>query len=261
MSERSARAYPLIAETVVFGLASLWMVLGISRLFADFRHPEYTLRWAAGTEILFLGKMGLVLCLSHLSKAYFQETAPVRLHLQDYVTVARGFAVSCMGGFIFLPNTPEGLQWVPCLLYLSGIAGDILDGYLARNFGGPTRFGAILDSEFDSAATLLGAVLAIISGRLPLWYMAVGLAHYIFFAGIWWRKRSGLPVNQLPASNCRRVIGGASSLFLALGISPALPPETIRLLSLPFMFLVMVSFISDWHSITRVARQARKIAT
>lgn len=251
VAERSVPINSFVYEAALLSMCSLWIIFAAHSVFAFFWHPDYAFRWAAASELIFFSKMGFVFYLRCHWKSNAGEMVPARLHFQDYVTIARGFAISCMGGFIFIPKPPEILAWVPCFLYLIGIAGDFLDGYLARKLTGPTRFGAILDLEFDSAATLLAVLLAVLSDRLPPWYVAVGLARYLFSTGVWWRRKKGLTVDQLPASICRRLIGGANSLFLAAAISPTLPGATARLLSLPFMLLISGSFISDWYMITR----------
>ena len=258
MAERSSSFVSSAHEATVLGLCSIGVVFVTSRLLAPVWQPGYALRWALFSEFIFAFEVGLVICLRHQWEKRTGEKAPIRLGFPDYVTIIRGFAASCVGGFIFVPRPTALLAWAPGILYLAAIAGDFLDGYLARRFRGPTRFGAILDNEFDSVATFLGVLLGILYGGLPPWYLVIGLAHYLFLAGIWWRRTRGLQISALPENNWRRVIGGANSLFVAAAISPIFPEATVRFLSLPFLILISVSFVSDWYSIAKEDRQARR---
>jgi phosphatidylglycerophosphate synthase len=253
VTERSVSLVTSAHEATVLGICSLCLVFATSCFLASVWHPGQALRWAVSSEFIFFAEVGLVVCLRHQWERHTGERAPTRLDFPDYVTIFRGFVVSCVGGFIFVPRPTALLAWAPGILYLTAIAGDSLDGYLARRFRGPTRFGEILDNEFDSIATFLGVSLGILYGSLPPWYFVIGLAHYLFLAGIRLYKAKGLPVSPLPENNWRRVVGGAHSFFIAAAISPIFSEATILSLSVLFMVLISASFISDWYSITRKA--------
>ena len=251
MSERSVSLRVFGYEEVVLGAGSLCAVLGISRLLAALWHPTYAARWAVAAELIFITKVAFIRLMRRYCHSGAGEGHLVRLYFPDYVTTLRGFAVSCMGGFIFAPKPAGFLAWVPGILYLAGIAGDFLDGYLARKSRGPTRFGTILDNEFDSIATFLGVMLGIHYGGLPPWYFVTGLAHYLFLGAIMGREKRGLPVNPMQESNRRRLIGGGHSLFTAAALSPLFPPELVSPLSIMFILLVSGSFTSDWLAVTK----------
>jgi CDP-diacylglycerol---glycerol-3-phosphate 3-phosphatidyltransferase len=257
MTERSIPSHSITHSATISCLLSLCPVVVIACFLETIWPEEYALRWAVGSECIFFTEIGLVLLLGHLWDRRAGRSL-INLNSPDYVTIGRGFAAACMGGFLFVPR-PDGFPaWIPGILYLAAIAGDFLDGYLARKLRGPTRFGAILDNEFDSAATLLGVLLGILYGRLPPWYLLVGLAHYIFLAGVFWRKYKGLPICSLRENNYRRIIGGANSCFIVTAISPILSEAVVRLLALPFMLFISGSFISDWYSKTGKKKQIQK---
>jgi CDP-diacylglycerol--glycerol-3-phosphate 3-phosphatidyltransferase len=148
------------------------------------------------------------------------------------------------------------LAWAPGILFIAGILGDFLDGYTARRWRRPTRFGGILDTEFVAVGTLLGALLAILYQRLPLWYLLVGLGHYIFYFLIWFRRNRGMPVVPLGKSSFRRLVGGMNSVLIAVAITPALQGSTIVALSLPCAALIASSFLIDWAAVCKPSAEA-----
>jgi len=60
------------------------------------------------------------------------------------------------------------------------VAGDGLDGWLARRTGQASAFGAFFDKETDALFLLLLCALAAFEGRLSLWILGVGLLRYGF---------------------------------------------------------------------------------
>ncbi len=162
------------------------------------------------------------------------------------LTLARGVAVAAVAGFLFLPPPAGALAWVPALLYTAAALGDALDGPLARRTRHVTRLGVRLDLEVDALAVLVGSLLAILYGRLPLWYLAIGLARYVFVFGLWWRTRRGRPVHQLPASRHRRVVAGFQMGFLAGALWPIAAPGATELAGVVFAVPTLAGFVRDW---------------
>jgi CDP-diacylglycerol--glycerol-3-phosphate 3-phosphatidyltransferase len=81
----------------------------------------------------------------------------------DHLTWA-GFALSVLAGLAFY----DGQGRVAAAFLIVGGACDILDGQLARRFGGETRFGAFLDSTLDrlSEAVVLIGIAAFYASNL-----------------------------------------------------------------------------------------------
>jgi CDP-diacylglycerol--glycerol-3-phosphate 3-phosphatidyltransferase len=174
----------------------------------------------------------------------------VRFSHADLVTFGRGAVIACVAGFLLLPRPSGWYAWMPGVLYLLAVLADYVDGYLARLHNSTSEFGAALDRTFDGIITLVGSLLGIHYGHLPVWYFAVGIAFFVFSLAIWIRKKSGRVVLDLPSSNYRRVVGGSNVFFIGVALTPALPVDWFSLLAAFFTFLLITGFFLDWQYVT-----------
>ncbi len=166
--------------------------------------------------------------------------------LGTLLTLWRGLALSMVAGFLLSP-WPNGFPgWLPALLYASAGIADYLDGYVARITHHTTVLGAQLDMEFDSLGMLAVILLAIWYGQLPWWYLGLGLARYLFLAGLWWRQRRGLPVYDLPPSAHRRMFAGFQMGFLSVVLWPIVPAAGATIAGTIFGLASATGFGRDW---------------
>ena len=162
------------------------------------------------------------------------------------LTLARGLALALLSGFLFSPWPTGWLAWLPMLLYTAASIADYLDGYVARVTRHATILGARLDMEFDGLGMLLVTLLALNYGQLPLWYLPLGLARYLFLLGLWWRQRRGLPIHDLPPSVHRRIFAGFQMGFMSAVLWPIVPPLGATIAGTIFAAATAVSFLRDW---------------
>jgi CDP-diacylglycerol--glycerol-3-phosphate 3-phosphatidyltransferase len=208
--------------------------------------PEGAGRWAV------LAALALAYNLALLRRALPEnrragETALLPgLGWGNWLTLLRGLAVSLLAGFLFSPWPLGGLAWLPVLLYLGAAVADFFDGYLARIRNQATQLGAWLDMHFDGQGTLVVITLAVWYGQLPLWYLSVGLARYLFILGLWRRERQGLAAREMTPSAQRRIIAGFQMGFLAVVLWPILPAEAVTLAGTIFALATLASFGRDW---------------
>lgn len=162
------------------------------------------------------------------------------------LTIARGILIAFLAGFLLLPQPTESLVWLPAALYGTAALADYADGTVARLADHVTTLGARLDTEFDALGILIAPLLAVLYGQLPVWYLTVSVARYLFVAGRWLRRRRGLPVSDLPPRRSRRVLAGLQMAFVALALSPAvgtpLTTAGAALVAAPFV----AGFVRDW---------------
>jgi CDP-diacylglycerol--glycerol-3-phosphate 3-phosphatidyltransferase len=158
------------------------------------------------------------------------------------------------------------------LLYTSAAVIDQFDGYLARRSDHATRLGQALDLELDGLGVLLAVAVAIHYGQLPLVFLAVGLARYVFLlwgAALRW---SGVTPHPIPESMTRRSIAGLQMGFLCGALWPIAPPELLSLagsmFAVPFAFsfgrdmLVMAGWLNPASlPYLRLRSMVRRIAT
>ena len=123
---------------------------------------------------------------------------------------------------------------------------DSIDGRLARRLNRETLLGSRLDLEIDAAGILVAALSGVVLEKLPPWYLAIGLARYLFVVGIEARKRLGRPVADLDPSRWRRVLAGWQMGFLAVALWPQVPAALSRGAAYPFGAMTLAMFVRDW---------------
>lgn len=168
------------------------------------------------------------------------------LGIANLVTLLRGVPAIIFCGFVAAPMPLEGvLAWAPALLYAAAVLPDFLDGFLARAGGRVTELGAILDMEYDSVLMLAVTLVAVRLGKVPLWIVSVGLARYLFVAGLWLRQRWNLPVYELTPSVTRRLAAGLQMGFFCVALLPPLGPPATTLAGALFAAPILAGFVRD----------------
>ncbi|WP_373189000.1 CDP-alcohol phosphatidyltransferase family protein [Halolamina sp.] len=168
-----------------------------------------------------------------------------RLGLANAVTLFRGGLFAGVAGFVAIPPAPV-YGWLPALLYGAGCALDAVDGVLARYRRRTTVLGARLDMAFDTLGFLVAPVVAVVWGRLPVWYLSLSLARYLFKAGRGWRRRRGLPVFELPFSRLRRPLAGVQMGFIAFALTPLLLGSAIEPVAAVVLAPSLAVFLRDY---------------
>jgi len=236
---RTACLSCLILTTACFGgLSVAWQ-------------PAAALRWllqaaAVNAFVLWL-----------LWKALNQNFHPAIKILQsnlgyaNWLTLLRGFLIGALAGFLFQPSAPsaEGsrwLAWAPGAIYTLAVVLDYFDGYIARFTGHETRLGEWLDTKMDALGLLVAPLLAIWYGRLPIFYIAVGFAYYLFQFGIRYREDHGLPVTTLAPHPAKRMIAGFQMGLVAVALFPIFSRPAITIAAAIFMIPLLAGFIRDW---------------
>jgi CDP-diacylglycerol--glycerol-3-phosphate 3-phosphatidyltransferase len=90
---------------------------------------------------------------------------------------------------VWCRRAPDGLLWyVAFTIYLVGMLGDWLDGYLARSRGQVTAFGRIADPFADKIVVLgvliLGLTLPQTQEFVPSWIVLIVLAREFLVSGL-----------------------------------------------------------------------------
>ena len=162
------------------------------------------------------------------------------------LSLLRGLCIGLLAGFLFGPWPPGALAWVIVLLYTITDVADFLDGYVARRADHVTELGSVLDIEFDGLGTLVVILLAVSFGQLPPWYLLLGLARYLFLAGLWLRRRLGRPIANMPPSAHRRVFAGFQMGFLSVVLWPIVPQSMATIAGSLFAAATGLGFLRDW---------------
>lgn len=168
------------------------------------------------------------------------------------VTLLRGVLVSALLGFLLMPWPQGWLAWLPAAFYTLATLADFVDGYLARRTNHATRLGEILDINIDALGILVASLLAIQYGQVPIWYLLVALARYLFLAGIWLRKMMNKPVFDLQPSIRRRAFAGVQMGFLFFILMPVFSPPGTHIAAALFALPFLVGFLVDWLAVSGI---------
>lgn len=223
--------------------------------------------WPAGPSSAFLGAVALVVVLELLLVwILFDDGTPISakpdrsprdatertVTLATWVTIARAGAVAVLAGFVAtgLPTESGIGHWAPAALFAVAMVFDAVDGAIARRTDSETAFGSRLDVEVDALAILVGSGVAIVAGTLPLVFLTVAVARYLFVAGQRWRAWRGRSVSTLPANRLRRPLGGLAMLAVLLALTPVPGPAVSYWFGLLVAGPVLANFCWDWLAVS-----------
>jgi CDP-diacylglycerol--glycerol-3-phosphate 3-phosphatidyltransferase len=180
------------------------------------------------------------------------------LGLANWTTLARGAIAAILAGFLVLPPSSGRVAWLAMGLFLVNALADILDGSLARRLGRETRVGRRMDQTVDVLSMLIGIGLAVRWGRLPVWYLLLGVAPFLFRGFRWVRGWSGLPVPPLPHRPSRRALAALLFGWVTFSLAPVSHPSMVSVATVGVGVALLGSFALDiWASGKGAAREPR----
>jgi len=211
------------------------------------------------TGLALVPGLALALHLLHQLHRHFggnhllgeEERCFATLGAANWITLLRGSGLVGLAGFFPLAVGQSAgldgpLAWGPGLLYLGVSAADLLDGLVARRQGRETELGKRLDISTDAAGLLVASLLAVALGRLPAFYLLVGLAYYPFVIGLWFRRRQGLPVVALRPRPYARIMAGFQMGLVGVALLPVAARQLTTLAAIIFMTPLLAGFLRDW---------------
>jgi CDP-diacylglycerol---glycerol-3-phosphate 3-phosphatidyltransferase len=177
------------------------------------------------------------------------------LGVANGITLGRGWGVSCLSGLIFLPHpTIDGkalwVEWLPGLLYLAIGCADFVDGLWARRTRSESLLGRRLDVEMDALGLLAASSLGVWMGRLPLFYLMVGVSYYLFRLGIRYRRSRGRTVLPLKDRPMARITAGLNMGFVGFALLPVIAEGVLNLAALFFAVPLLGGFVWDWLAVS-----------
>ncbi len=169
--------------------------------------------------------------------------------LANTLTLARGALYAVVAGFVVVP-AGTGLPWVPALCYGVGVAFDKLDGTVARTVGQPTELGRRLDTAFDTFGFVAAPLVAVVWGLLPVWYLSISAARYVFIAGIRWRRFRGLAVYDRPDSDLGKYLAGVQMAFITVSLAPPVPTDLVWTVAPVVLAPSLAVFLRDYLAVS-----------
>lgn len=213
---------------------------------------EYAWRWLGLSLIVFGYILRTVWLNLGENRREGEEHLLPGLGAGNLVSLMRGALIAALYGFLFAP-LPEGrIAWLPGLLYTVAILSDYVDGALARLTDHVTQLGKVLDMYFDGLGMLVVTALLVQYGKVPAWYLLIGLARYLFLFGMCLRERLGKVNHPLPVSVRRRGMAALQMGFVAVVLLPIFSPPGTHVIAYAFGFPLLVGFLWDWFYVSGV---------
>jgi CDP-diacylglycerol--glycerol-3-phosphate 3-phosphatidyltransferase len=173
------------------------------------------------------------------------------LGVANGVTLTRGWLYAWVAGCLLVaPPNGTAWAWAPALAYGGGAALDWVDGRVAQTFGRRSVLGERLDLAFDTMGFLVAPVVAVAWGALPVWYLSISAARYLFKSGCWLRERRGRPVGDLPESAVRRPLAGLQMAVVAFALVPLTPASIVWPIATAAMLPSLAVFARDYLVVT-----------
>jgi phosphatidylglycerophosphate synthase len=175
-----------------------------------------------------------------------------RFGLGNGITLVRAGGVAVLAALALEPNLVAGRSaWAVFAGAVLLLALDGLDGWVARQQGMASAFGARFDLEVDAALILALAAIALGLGKAGPWVLGLGLLRYGFVAAGCLVPALARP---LPPSNRRRAVCGLQVAVLALLLAPPVAPPWSALLAAAGFAALAASFAVDVAWLLRGAR-------
>ena len=211
---------------IAVGLINLAFLIGGFFLVFTYRDIRFGLTWSAKVTATMLYQY--VFLFRHRTGILSGDHLDHLWGIANKISLARGLMISLLAGFLFSAKATGAVSWLPALLYTFIAILDFFDGFWARRSNTTTQLGELLDQECGSLGILVAVILAIQWELLPIVFLYIGVAKYVFVAGLAWRTARGKEVHPLPESFIRRQLAGFQMGILAVVLWPiAKPPATV----------------------------------
>ncbi|MGD8668063.1 MAG: CDP-alcohol phosphatidyltransferase family protein [Desulfobacterales bacterium] len=230
-------------------MSLLMIMAGFGWLYVVWQTPA-AFQWML--QSAFINAYILWMLWTGLEKNRSRQNAglPDTFGVANWLTIGRGLLIGALGGFLFqeppgLAAGADWLVWLPGAIYTVAILMDYLDGFVARVMRSETRLGEWLDTRIDALGLLVAPVLAIGYDRLPIYYISVGLAYYLFQIGIWHRSQTDRPVIEIKAHPAKRMIAGFQMGLVAIALFPLFSGAVMTVAATIFMIPLLAGFLRD----------------
>jgi len=174
--------------------------------------------------------------------------------LANWITLVRGGLIAILAGFMLQSwpgrsSGPAWTGWVPGAVYLTAVAGDALDGFVARTTASQTPLGELLDTRIDALGILVACLLAIHYGQLPGYYLSAGVAYYVLIFAVFVRKKTGRPCAGVRPRPGAKMMAGIQMVFLGIVLLPLFSPQLTHIAAVLILIPFLAGFLFDWQAV------------
>jgi len=207
-------------------------------------------RWVADLSTAYLGGVAGGFLIVSVTVGWCLRRVAGPITLATAVTLGRGAALAVLTGFLAAGLPTGRAAWLTAVLFALAAGLDTVDGAIARATDSVSELGARLDTEMDGLTVLVGTVAVVSADLVPVVFLLVGLARYLFVFGIWLRQRRELPVYDLPPSQLRRFLGGLAMATIWLALLPVVRPLVAHIVAITALIPFLGNFTRDWLAVS-----------
>jgi CDP-diacylglycerol--glycerol-3-phosphate 3-phosphatidyltransferase len=216
--------------------------------------PAMSKRWILQAAMIAAYTLWLLRSGLKLNYHPHQQVLLADLGGGTWITLLRGMLIAMVAGFLFQPRPGSSsgnywLSWVPGVIYLAAAGLDYVDGLMARISNHETRLGELLDIKIDALGLLIAPLLAVGYRQLPVYYLFVGIAFYVFRFAVWLREKIDKPCLELRPRPDARMLAGFQMGFVGIVLLPVFTPPATTIAAIIFMAPFLAGFIRDWAAV------------
>ena len=248
--QRAFFDFPEVQHRVLWnGIWHLTGLLLVALALTQVWTARFVIQWCLqAMGVLTFIHIRLWINLNRFPLAPATPSTGMTLGIANHITLVRGWLISLLAGFLFLdfPALDELWPLLPALIYALTAGTDLVDGLWARLTQTKSRLGQQMDTEMDALGILIASFLAVWMGRIPLFYLLVGLSYYLFRGGIWYRAALNKSLSSLVFRPLARILAGVHMVFLILVLSNIFTYEIIFLAAIVLAVPLLAGFVWDW---------------
>ena len=193
----------------------------------------------AASALIFAGVT--VLAFRSATRAYPHD----RLGMCNTVTLLRAALAAAVAAPLTVPGllaAQPTLAWAVLAVATLALSLDGVDGWLARRSGLASDFGARFDMEVDALLALILSALALSTGKVGPWVLALGSMRYAFVAAALVLPWLNAP---LPQRFRRKLVCVVQIAVLIALLAPVVTPPVAAVLAGAATLLLGWSFAAD----------------
>jgi phosphatidylglycerophosphate synthase len=224
---------PLRASALAAEASGLVLVVLAAQAIGSSAHLGAAYPLKAGA--IFLVAMSVAIGFLHDAHPF------ARFGAANRITTLRLVLVSLVAGLAAEP-APQAGAGVAVAASVMVTALDGVDGWLARERGMMSTFGARFDMEIDALLIMTLSVLALREGKAGAWVLASGLLRYLFVGAGWALAWMNAP---LPPSRRRQTVCVVQVIALIVVIAPFVLPPASTAIAAAALVILGGSFLVD----------------
>lgn len=175
-----------------------------------------------------------------------ERVKTTRITIASWITIIRGGITGVFIGILAAGNPSSSTGLIVATLFAVIGLLDLVDGYVARTTDAVTDIGARLDTEADALLVLTGSIFVVWTGIAPALLLAVGVARYLYVAGLWIRNYFGWKIYDETNRQLNRICFAMVLIAIWIGLLLGSESQVVSSMFLIVSGVFLVNFVRSW---------------